>query len=164
MFEAYRGFFAAGAGASAAFIGLLFVALSFIDTAQVDSATRTWRRIIANSSFSQLVNVFFVSMAGLLPDPRNFALMVCVTGALGLAVAIRLLPQTINKEMTGRTTPTLLGLIATAAYLVELISGLGLLRNPDNQQLLWYAVWAVIVLFAGALARAWEVTGVKRHG
>lgn len=31
MIGAYRGFFAASCGAAAAFIGLLFVALSFID-------------------------------------------------------------------------------------------------------------------------------------
>jgi hypothetical protein len=163
MLDAYTGFFTANVGASAAFIGLLFVALSFINTAQVEEATRAWRRIIANSSFSQLVNIFFVSVAGLLPDARNFALMCCAMGVLGLAVAIRLLPQTTAWEKTGRSTPTVLGLVATGAYLLELVAGIGLLRNPASQTWLSCVILVVIVLYAGALARAWEITGFKHQ-
>lgn len=163
MFDAYRAFFAASVGASAAFIGLLFVALSFIDSAQVEESTRTWRRILANSSFAQLVNIFFVSMAGLLPDPHNFALVAVVMGALGLGVSVRLLPKTIAREKTGRGTPTVLGLIATGAYLMELVTGIGLMRQPDDQQLLSYLIVVLILLYAGALARAWEITGIQRH-
>jgi hypothetical protein len=162
MFDAYRGFFTASAGASAAFIGLLFVALSFIDAAQVEEATRTWRRIIANSSFSQLVNIFFVSMAGLLPDPHNFALVGVVMGVLGLGVSVRLLPQVTQLGKNGRL-PTVLGMIATGAYLLEVVTGLALLHQPDDQQALSYFVLAMIILYAGALARAWEVTGIKRR-
>jgi hypothetical protein len=163
MFDAYRGFFAASAGASAAFIGLLFVALSFIQTEQVQEATRAWRRIIANSSFSQLVNVFFVSMAGLLPDPHSFALLCCVMGVLGLVAAFRLLPQTMAREKTGRSTPTVLGLLATGMYLAELAIGLKLLHDPNNQTMLSYVILAVFILYGGALARAWEITGFKHR-
>jgi hypothetical protein len=61
MLAAYQGFFAASTGASAAFIGLLFVTLSFIDNERTSDAVKTWRRILASSSFSQLINVFFIS-------------------------------------------------------------------------------------------------------
>ena len=161
MFDAYRGFFTASAGASAAFIGLLFVALSFIDEANVDEATRSWRRIMANSSFAQLVNIFFVSMAGLLPDPHNFAPVGIVMGVLGMGVAIRLLPHVT--AINGRRIPTVLGLIATAGYLLEIVTGIGLLRSPQDPQLMSYFVLAIIILYAGALSRAWEVTGIKRR-
>ncbi|MGH7142350.1 MAG: hypothetical protein ACREF5_02680 [Candidatus Saccharimonadales bacterium] len=66
MIDAYRSFFTASAGASAAFIGLLFVAVSFIDSEKVDEAVQLWRRVVANSSFAQLIDVFFVSLASLL--------------------------------------------------------------------------------------------------
>lgn len=163
MIDSYRGFFAASTGASAAFIGLLFVAVSFIDNEKVNETTRAWRRIIANSSFSQLIDVFFVSLMGLLPDPHNFALAGCVMAILGLLVSIRLLPQTVNREKTGRGTPTVLGLVAVAVYILQLITSIGLLQNPNNQRLLDYFIVAIIFLYAGALARAWEVTGVKNR-
>lgn len=161
MIEAYRGFFGASAGASAAFIGLLFVALSFIDSEKMSEKVKNWRRIMANSSFAQLVNVFFVSIAALLPDPRNFALIGCLMAGLGLVVSIRLLPQTVNQERTGRSTPTILGLVATSVYVLELITAAGLLHSPNNQKMLDYFIVAIIFLYAGALARAWEITGIK---
>ncbi len=163
MITAYRDFFVASAGASAAFIGLLFVALSFIDSEKASDQVVAWRRIIATSSFSQLVNVFFVSLIGLLPDPHNLALAGCVMAVLGLYASVRLLPKTINRERTGRTTPTVLGLIAVGVYVLELLTGIGLLNNPQNQKLLDYFILALVLLYAGALARAWEITGYKGH-
>ncbi len=161
MIDGYRGFFAASTGASAAFIGLLFVALSFIDSERVNETTKAWRRIIANSSFSQLVNIFFVSLMGLSPDPHNFALVGCVMAVLGILVSFRLLPQTVDHKRTGRKTPSILGLIAVAAYILQFATGIGLLHNPNNQSMFNYFIVAIILLYAGALARAWEVTGIK---
>ncbi|HSX44961.1 MAG TPA: hypothetical protein VLF39_02510 [Candidatus Saccharimonadales bacterium] len=163
MVEAYRGFFAASTGASAAFIGLLFVAVSFIESASANESVKAWRQIIANSSFSQLINVFFVSLAGLLPDPHNFAFIGCVMAILGLIVSAKLLPKTINREVTGRSTPTVLGLTAVGVYCLELITGLMLINNQNSQTALNYFILAIIILYAGALARAWEITGIKRR-
>lgn len=162
MIEGYRAFFAASTGASAAFIGLLFVALSFIDSGNVDEKVKAWRRILASSSFSQLINIFFVSMAGLLPEAKDFAIVGCVMAILGIIVSIRLLPQTINRERTGRNTPTILGLTAVFAYILQLITGIGLLHNPDNNSMFSNFVLSILLLYAGALARAWEITGIKR--
>lgn len=160
MMDGYREFFAASTGAAAAFIGLLFVALSFIDGAKIDGELRAWRRIIASSSFAQLINIFFVSLAGLTPDPHNVAFVGCVMAVAGLAVSIRLFPLMADKS---RSRPSISGLIAVAAYCLELLSGLLLLHNPNNQALLSYFALALIILFAGALARAWEITGLKHR-
>ena len=155
MIEAYRGFFAASAGASAAFIGLLFVALSFIDSEKIEDSAKNWRRIIANSAFSQLINIFFVSMAGLLPDAHDFAMVGCVMAILGIIASFRLLPQTIDRQRTGRNAPTILGIAAVGAYVLQLVTGIGLLRNPDNKTLFSYFILSIFILYAGALARAW---------
>ncbi|HSW79629.1 MAG TPA: hypothetical protein VLG47_02525 [Candidatus Saccharimonadales bacterium] len=162
MIEGYRAFFAASAGASAAFIGLLFVALSFIDSGNVDEKVKSWRRILANSSFSQLINIFFVSLLGLLPDPHNFALVGAIMALLGIVVSVRLLPQTMDREKTGRNTPTRIGILAVGAYVLELICCIGLLHNPQSQTMFNYLILSIIILYAGALARAWEITGIKR--
>lgn len=163
MVETYRNFFIASTSASAAFIGLLFVALSFIENEKANETVKTWRRIIANSSLSQLVNIFFVSLYGLLPDPHNLALVGCVMAVLGLLVSMRLLPRTIDSDRTGRSTPTILGLIAVGAYILELITGILLLHNPNNQHAFNYFILALILLYTGALARAWEITGIKQR-
>lgn len=161
MIDGYRGFFAASAGASAAFIGLLFVALSYIDSERINDTTKAWRRIIASSSFAQLINIFFVSLMALLPDPHNFALAGCVMAVLGLLISIRLLPQTIDYKRTNRRAPTILGLLAVAVYVLQFVTGLGLIHNPNSQSYMSYFVLAMMLLYAGALARAWEVAGIK---
>ena len=163
MFSDYESFFAASTGASAAFIGLLFVALSFIDSAKSKEKTKNWRRIIANSSYAQLVDIFFVSLVALTPDPKNTYVTGCVMAAIGLIASIRLLPQTIHNEKSGHDRPTLLGLIAVGAYVTQFVTGIGLLQRPDNKLVIRLFVLAIIILYAGALARAWEITGIKRR-
>lgn len=161
MVDVYRDFFVTSVGASAAFIGLLFVALSFVDDEKTDKKVRNWRHIMANSSFAQLANVFFVSLAGLLPASRELALMGCVMAVLGIVIAFRLLPQTTNQQRTGRHTPTLLGIATVGVYVLELVTALWLLRWSGGQTILGYFILAIILLYAGALMRAWEITGSK---
>jgi len=163
MIGSYREFFVASTGASAAFIGLLFVALSFINNENIDEKARAWRRIIASSSFSQLVDVFFVSLIGLLPDPHNLGFAGCVMAIVGLLVSLRLLPKTIDSQKTGRRAPASLGLITVLAYILQLGTSISLLHNPQSQKAYDYLILALILLYAGALARAWEITGIKRR-
>ena len=163
MFHEYTGFFAASAGAAAAFIGLLFVALSFIDGEDADTKDRTWRRIMASSSFSQLTNVFFVSMVGLTPDARNVAIAGVVMSALGLLISLKLLPQTLDTPKTGQARPSVLGLFAVGAYVIEFVACVYLLHSPNDPNALRLLVLTLFMLYAGALARAWEIAGIKRR-
>jgi hypothetical protein len=163
MTSGYTAFFAASAGAAAAFIGLLFVALSFIDSEDASERDRSWRRIMASSAYAQLTNVFFVSLVGLTPGIRSAAITACVFGVLGLFVAIQLLPKTIDINHSGRTRPSVLGLIAVAAYVIELVAGFDLALNSSGSNAMGYLVVAMCILYAGALARAWEIAGIKRH-
>src|SRR5437870_2545540 len=77
----YSNFFLASAGASAAFIGLLFVSLTIADTAERDERARTNRDALAGSAFAQLLDAFFVSIGGLADEVRIFA-------GLGVGMAI----------------------------------------------------------------------------
>ena len=163
MIEAYRGFFGASATAAAAFLGLLFVALSFIDAERVDDKDRVWRGIMAGSAFAQLVNVFFVSLMGLTPGIKSLAFTGCVMAVFGLFVAFRLLFHTVDSERTGRNRPSVLGIVAVGAYTLQLVTGILLLRNSNSQTVMDWFIAALIILYAGALARAWEITGLKRR-
>ena len=73
MLDRYSNFFLASAGASAAFIGLLFVSLTIVDTEESDQRARANRDALAGSAFAQLINAFFVSMGGLADEVRIFA-------------------------------------------------------------------------------------------
>jgi hypothetical protein len=163
MYGAYRDFFIASVGASAACIGLLFVSLSFIENDGVSEQAKAWRRILANSSFCQLATIFFVSLAGLLPDPKSFAFVGIVMGALGVFVQIRIWPKITIGDRPERRVPTVLGIAATAAYALLIISGIILVRDYSNLRFAHLLIVSLIILYAGALARAWEITGIKKR-
>src|SRR5262245_17472817 len=65
MFDSYSNFFLVSAGASAAFIGLLFVSLTITNVEETDQRAKTNRDALAGSAFAQLLDAFFVSMGGL---------------------------------------------------------------------------------------------------
>lgn len=163
MIDAYRGFFGASATASAAFIGLLFVAVTFIDSEKVNDTTQRWMGVVATSSFAQLVNVFFISLVGLLPGARDFAIAGVIMSILGILIAFKLLAPALNGVKPGRRSPTALGLLAVGAYILQLVASIGLVNNPNNQTLIDLFIAALLILFAGALLRAWGLTSIRKH-
>jgi hypothetical protein len=58
----YESFFMASAGASAAILGLLVVAVSVVNADDADPTTRELRTVLAGSAFVVLVDIFFVSI------------------------------------------------------------------------------------------------------
>lgn len=63
----FRDFFAASVGSAAALIGLLFVAITIAPERIFSDAADAQKRAKASLAFIGLANVFFVSLAGLLP-------------------------------------------------------------------------------------------------
>jgi hypothetical protein len=61
----YESFFSASAGASAAILGLLVVAVSVVNADDADPRTRELRTVLAGSAFVVLVDIFFVSIVAL---------------------------------------------------------------------------------------------------
>jgi hypothetical protein len=55
----YESFFSASAGASAAILGLLVVAVSVVNADDADPTTRELRTVLAGSAFVVLVDIFF---------------------------------------------------------------------------------------------------------
>src|SRR5213593_4458320 len=66
----FETFFLASSGASAALIGLLFVAVSIAPEKVFGSDAEAVRQAQALSAFTALANAFFISMASLIPDVR----------------------------------------------------------------------------------------------
>ena len=65
MVGRYEDFFIASAGASAAILGLLVVAVTVVNADDENPATRELRTVVAGSAFVALVDIFFVSILAL---------------------------------------------------------------------------------------------------
>src|SRR5215831_16304638 len=64
----FGNFFVASAGAGAALAGLLFLAVTAGAIKSVGYGAPVERRSVSSSAFLGLINAFFISMAGLIPD------------------------------------------------------------------------------------------------
>ena len=163
MLERYSNFFIASAGASAAFIGLLFVSLTIADTAERDERARTNRDALAGSAFVQLLDAFFVSIGGLADEVRIFAGLGVGMAILGLWTTSRLLPGVIRAGNWARNAPVrtsniALPIASIVVYALQLVFAIGVLFYPDNSALLRLSVLVLLGLYAGAVARAWKIT------
>ena len=79
MFGHYESFFIASTGAAAAFLGLLFVGFTVVDSGESDPGTRERRTVLAGSAFMALADAFFVSILALTGVSPDTAEMVIVT-------------------------------------------------------------------------------------
>jgi hypothetical protein len=89
----YESFFGASAGASAAILGLLVVAVSIVNADDADPTTRELRTVLAGSAFVVLVDIFFVSIVALTGGAVVFGLSSIAMAAVGLLATRRLIPR-----------------------------------------------------------------------
>src|SRR6516165_1994506 len=102
----YDNFFIASAGASAAILGLLVVAVSVVNADDDDSTTRELRTVLAGSAFVVLVDIFFVSLVALTGGPVVFGLSSIAMAAIGLLATRRLIPRARRAGNFARTSRT----------------------------------------------------------
>jgi hypothetical protein len=65
--DTFANYFLASAGAGAALIGLLFVAVSINPARTFGDGAHPLRQGVASAAFTALVNAFFVSLSALIP-------------------------------------------------------------------------------------------------
>src|SRR5437764_454989 len=130
---AFVSFFAASMGAAAALLGLLFVAVSIAPERTVGAGAPVERQVVAESVFTALVDAFFTSMAGAIPDIS----LGSVTLALGafavfqtLHVGWRLWPRRfVARSVLQRLT---LVVIALVIYGLQLNDSFQLVRGTNH--------------------------------
>jgi hypothetical protein len=66
--SAYAGYFAAACAAAGALIGLLFVAVCLTPDSVFGDDANPGGRALAGSTFTALVNAFFVSLVAIIPQ------------------------------------------------------------------------------------------------
>jgi hypothetical protein len=152
----YHDFFGASVGAAAALIGLLFVAVSIAPERTFGESADRLRRADAERAFAALGNIFFVSLAAVLP--HSSLQSIAVIAALTLIQVARL--AFIAWRTRGDTYPwTQLGLISVVIYAFQLSLAVRMLLGGDIHDGL---IWVVFGLYSYALGTSWGLLGAER--
>jgi hypothetical protein len=140
-------------GASASFIGLLFVGLSVVLQQQnkLSEKLADSDRLLAESSFTGLINIFFVSLTGILQQ-STIGWVSLIMAAIGLLNSWRL-------SSSSNVVPIV---ISAVIYILEIIFGIFYIFH--SSQPLNIGVFETIItsLFAISLFRAWGLTGIRQ--
>ncbi len=164
----YEMFFAASAGASAAILGLLVVAVSVVNADDSDAKTRERRTVLAGSAFLALVDAFFVSTIALTGGADAFGIANLVMAMVGLLATGRLIPRAKRAGNFSRGFPTrrlnfVFAVISAGGFSIQLGLAIALLADAQSSALQRALVLVVVGLFGSALGRAWEVTGIRQR-
>jgi hypothetical protein len=166
VFGHYESFFVASTGASAAFLGLLFVGFTVVDSEESDPRTRERRTVLAGSAFVALADAFFVSILSLTGGPMVFALISLAMALIGLLATSRLMPRAARAGNFARDFPTrklniVFASVSALGFSTQFGLSVALLIDPHDTTLQRALLVMIAVLYASGLARAWEVTGIR---
>ena len=165
----YESFFITSAGASAAILGLLVVAVSVVNADDANPTTRENRTVLAGSAFVALVDIFLVSIVALTGGSVVFALSSLAMAAVGLVATRRLIPRArragnFSRGFRARRLNIAFASISVGSYSAQLGLAVALLANIRSAALEHALVLVIVALYCSALARTWEVTGITRRG
>lgn len=156
-------FFIASASAGGALLGLLFVAVSIAPEQIVAHRAPLERQAVAASTFTAMVNAFFVSLGALIPGATgSFALTMSSLGLLNsLTLGFRLLRH--PKSWQNFLRRAFLIVVSFVIYGFEFYDALQLTITHTAGNAYSLAVLLIPVYGIG-LTRAWELLGVNRFG
>jgi hypothetical protein len=165
----YENFFITSAGASAAILGLLVVAVSVVNADDANSTTRELRTVLAGSAFVALVDIFLVSIVALTGGSVVFAWSSLVMAAVGLLATRGLIPRAkragnFSRGFRARELNIAFASISVVSYSVQFGLAVALLADTRSATLQHALVLVIVGLYCSALGRAWEVTGITRRG
>ncbi len=162
--EPFKDFLIACVGASASFIGLLFVALSVVLARGDAGGLKFSDERLAETSFTALSNVFFISLVALIPG-TNIGYVALIAALFGFRNVWRLfsrLRETRKKEGTAGRTEDIIWIVASViVYAVEAVYAVRIILNPADIANLYIMMSILATLFGTALVRTWELTGVR---
>ena len=165
----YESFFVASAGASAALLGLLVVAVSVVNGDDTNPTTRELRTVLAGSAFVVLVDIFFVSIVALTGGSVVLGLSSIAMATVGLLGTKQLVPRAkragnFSRSSRNRKLNLAFASISVVGYSVQFGLAAALLAHTQSAALQHALVLVLVVFYGSALGRAWEVTGITRRG
>jgi hypothetical protein len=164
----YESFFITSAGASAAILGLLVVAVSVVNADDANPTTRELRTVLAGSAFVALVDIFIVSIVALTGGSAVFGLSSLVMAAIGLVATRRLVPRAkragnFSRDSRNRSLNIVFASISVVSYSAQFGLAIALLASTHSAGLQHALVLIVVALYGSALGRSWVVTGISRR-
>jgi hypothetical protein len=147
---AYDAYFGAAATASAALIGLLFVAVSVRDDSIFGPKATPGGEALAIIAFTGLVNSFVVSLLGLIPKV-NIGEPAVIAAVIGVVATVRLQRRLHASRNMIVLAVTLLTYAAQFGY------GVLLILNPHDSDQLINLSFIVFVTLLLSLQRAWSL-------
>lgn len=161
----FLAFFTASAGAGAALVGLLFVAVSLAPEQIVSRHAPVERQTVAGSAFTALVNAFFLSLVALIPqvDFGAFVIPISVVSLLFTLLPVWALLKA-PKNWASLLRRTTLVCVSLILYGLELWNGIGILNAPTQQGFVYALVFIMLGIIFLGLTRAWELLGARRYG
>ena len=165
----YESFFITSAGASAAILGLLVVAVSVVNADDANPTTRELRTVLTGSAFVALVDIFLVSLTALTGGSVVFGLSSLAMAIVGLVATRRLIPRAkragnFSRGFRARNLNIAFASISVAGYSAQLGFAVALLASTRSAALERALVLVIVALYCSALGRAWMVTGIERRG
>ena len=161
---AYQNFVVASTQASAALIGLLFVAITLAPERVFGENADAGRQARALSAFTALANIFFISFTMLIPDVR-VGLVVTLVGLVSTVQTVGLLflvPHWHSQGVLWRSMFLFLG--SLAIYGGELVIGIQVWNRAAGPGELSGILELLLGAYAIGLGRAWELLGAPRMG
>jgi hypothetical protein len=164
----YQSFFITSAGASAAILGLLVVAVTLVNADDQNPTTRELRTVLAGSAFVALVDIFIVSIVVLTGGSVALAVSSLAMAIVGLLATRGLIPRAKRAGNFARTSRTrtlniVFALTSAVCYSAQAALAVALLANTRSSPLQHALVLVVVALYCSALGRAWMVTGITRR-
>ena len=163
----YESFFITSAGASAAILGLLVVAVSVVNADDENPTTRELRTVLAGSAFVALVDIFIVSIVALTGGSVVFGLSSLAMAIVGLMATRQLIPRAkragnFSRGPRARNLNIAFASISVGSYSAQLGLAAALLANIRSTALQSALVLVIVALYCSALGRAWVVAGITR--
>ena len=156
----YAGYFQAASQAAGALVGLLFVVVALRPGEIVGPRADTVSKGLAASSFTGLVNAFFVSMLALIPG-KNLGVGAAILAVLSLWHTLQLhlgRAGTLRPNMRRSVVRHIVIFAASLlAYGLELYLAIAFISRPHDADLVNDLSFVLIGLFAVALSRAWQL-------
>ena len=168
MVAHYESFFTASAGASAAILGLLVVAVSVVNADDGNPTTRELRTVLAGSAFVALVDIFLVSIVALTGGSVIFGLSSLAMATVGLLATRQLIPRAkragnFSRGVRARRLNIAFASLSVGAYSAQLGLAVALLANTHSAALQQALVLVIVALYCSALGRTWVVTGITKR-
>jgi hypothetical protein len=166
--DAMDNYFIASTGASAALVGLIFVAISLWPREKMRGAPPAWRAV-AGDSFFALFNAFFISLNAL-NTGLNLGwtvLVMCLLGIVNILwFGLPLFKPTPdwNEHLSVILVNGFFIFISLAVYLAEGYFGVRLLLKRDDALAVEGIAIVLVLLYALGLIRAWELLGIEQTG